>query len=988
MILNFTLNTQNIVQYRCGQLIKIIAIICLIQLEVRAQENDFVYDFNKNESLDWTADNTSFWAIEKDPTNTIDAMHLKVISNPKLKHIYSIETGKTILNVSTAVRDKTTYIVASDFDGLLMGIDYDGNILWQNELSGYTNHDIWCEDITKDGNDEILAANADGTLYCLDHNGQLLWSYKHTEAPLFSVTVAHHDGNAYVVTGGFEMSILYINKDGGLEKEIKNTSYSVDKAWGKDVIPTGKKHINNFLKKFYDEEGSERLLVQGTHNGNAGDGTLYFFEPFEDTPYEIVSADLGKPVGGLNVVKVDGKVKVLMGTSTAVTDSQFEVYDLKDKTREYIFFPDIQKEFDRFGYRIVEPEVIEFEGKTNYLTLFGSRIFLFSTTYSSDDERKIIPNNYAFNDLFKDTQNNRLLLASAQSGGSCIHVIDINNNDWVEEFPALEPPGNIAKILDNSASVREQVASFQRPNREREPLEVYFVSDEKDEYTGPIIEAMNSNSYGAQFYANKHMPKVENWDRSAMENETYKNKRDGRKKYTLTQDEVLSTLTPLYEEGIGLNTWGGHGNDPYFYSVDTKKKLIDAAKGKRINFIYPELESTSAEFEFVMNDLLYPLAEYGKGKNLTISIRTKHLFWSSVIYKPFWSRVLSGEFSDVFVPSMEETTDKTMEISIAARMGVWSSGALDNWGVRSARDNPSYIRLRQRSHQMLPNHFLRQMVYNISCGARYINNFAVDQQYTSVLWEMVEKGVIYVPKREEIVSISPVHLSIINPTERFIHDGNRVKWLTWFDEGRKDETNMLFDRLNGSWPASPTNEWDFSRITANVKDRRLNFLPTYPNGIVLITPPQNKHFVPEELPRGNLVDHLHPLYKDILSEFISDGDQFYSADGNSSFTAPSYSATFKEEIEEKAKLLPLNVTGDVAWVAAQSDAKHLRVTLIDGGYLNPSAKTAKLTFHTVNPVKITDILSGKTISVSSGEAEVEIPCGGFIFLDVELQTAL
>ena len=447
-------------------------------------------------------------------------------------------------------------------------------------------------------------------------------------------------------------------------------------------------------------------------------------------------------------------------------------------------------------------------------------------------------------------------------------------------------------------------------------------------------------------------------------------------------------MLPSYEEGIGLNSWGGHSNDPYYYSLETKKKLIDGGNDKRINFIYPELESTSDQFSFVINDLLYPLADYGKDKGLTICLRNKHLFWSGVVYKPIWERFLNGEYASVFIPSMEETTDKTMELSVASRMGLWASGVVDNWGARSARDNPSFLRLRQKSHQMLPNHFLRQMVYNISSGARYLNNFAVDQEYMSVLWEMVERGVIFVPKREEIVSFSPVHLSIVNPTDNYIKDGNKVKWLTWFDESYDENSDKLFDRLNGTWPASPTNEWDFSNFAAGVKDRRLHFLPNFQNGTVLITPPQNEHFVPNELPRGWLKDHLHPLYKDILSEYISNGEHFISKDGGSTYSAKNHSSAMLKDIEEKSKLIPLTVEGNVAWVAAQSAPKHIRVTLIDGGYINPSDKVALLKFGSVTPVKITDVLSGQTISISEEVTEVNIPCGAFRFLDVEIQNEL
>ncbi|ANQ51616.1 hypothetical protein MY04_4274 [Flammeovirga sp. MY04] len=950
-------------------------------------QSTFDYQFDRNTSQ-WTSDQENIWAIQSDPANTKDALKITAFSKPKYKYIYSIETASTILLVRTAKKGDQNIIIGSDYDGQLMGMDYNGNILWKNPLSGFMNNDIWCEDITGNGNDEILCANADGSLFCVDTDGKTLWTFKKTEVPLFSVSVVNYEGKKYAVTGGFELSLFYIDHEGNLIKEIKNSSYSIDKAWGSGDIPQGNKHVNNHIKKFYDQYNDEKLLVQSAFNGNAADGTIYLFEPFADQPYEIIDPEMRKPVGGLQVVNMDGKIQVMMGTSTSVTDSQLMVYDLSDKTYNQIYFPDYGKEFDRFGYRIVAPDVLDYKGEKKYMTLFGSRIFLFSKDFWENGEKEILANSYAFNDFYQDRTSNKLILASAQSGGSCIHVIDLSNDEWADEFEEFVPSGNIKKLINNTSKVREQVLAFQRPNYERVPLETFFMSDTKDDITAPYIDAMNSNSYGAQFYANIHMPKVENWDRSEMENETYKNKRDGRKNYSLTQQEVLDKLTPYYSEGVGINSWGGHGNDPYYYSVETKKKLLDASNGKRMNLIYPELESTTDEFSFVLTDLLLPMADYGRDKNLTIYLRNKHLFWSGIVHKPIWERVLNGEYAEVFVPSMEETTDKTMELSVASRMGLWASGVFDNWGARSARDNPSFLRLRQKSHQMLPNHFLRQMVYNISCGARYLNNFAVDQEYMSVLWEMVERGVIFVPKREEIVSFSPVHLSIVNPTDNYIKDGNKVKWLTWFDETYDENSDKLFDRLNGSWPASPTNPWDFSNFAAGVKDRRLHFLPNYQNGIVMITPPQNEHFVPNELPRGYLKNHLHPLYKDILTEYISDGEYFYSADGNNAYKASSYSELMKEELEEKAKLIPVTVEGEVAWVAAQSAPKHIRLTLIDGGYINPSDKVAVLRFGSVTPVKITDVLSGQSISISEEATEVDIPCGTFRFLDVELQNEL
>ena len=40
-----------------------------------------------------------------------------------------------------------------------------------------------------------------------------------------------------------------------------------------------------------------------------------------------------------------------------------------------------------------------------------------------------------------------------------------------------------------------------------------------------------------------------------------------------------------------------------------------------------------------------------------------------------------------------------------------------------------------------------------------------------------------------------------------------------------------------------------------------------------------------DAPRGKLTDHLHPLYKDITCEFITNGRHYLSADGNQTYTA-------------------------------------------------------------------------------------------------------
>jgi hypothetical protein len=222
-----------------------------------------------------------------------------------------------------------------------------------------------------------------------------------------------------------------------------------------------------------------------------------------------------------------------------------------------------------------------------------------------------------------------------------------------------------------------------------------------------------------------------------------------------------------------------------------------------------------------------------------------------------------------------------------------------------------------------------------------------------------------------------------------MEEGSNVKWTTFYDSEKEDNNPMVFSRMNGTWLGAPVTEWDFSRYAAGVKDRRLHFLPTYSNGMVLITPPQKGVLAVKDAPRGAMENHLHPLYKSILKEYITDGKNYISADGKETYKADEYYKTVEKEIKATSKLLPLTVEGDVAWVVAQTSPTHLRLTLIDNGYINPNNRKATVTFHTVTPVKMVDVLDKTDFNISNPSSiEIEVPCGTFRFIDIELKEKL
>ncbi|ANQ51610.1 hypothetical protein MY04_4268 [Flammeovirga sp. MY04] len=907
--------------------------------------------------------------------------------------ITSIDTDYTITHVRNANFKKKNYIVANSYEGRILIFDAKGKKLWDHPLSGYANHDLWCDDINNDGNDEILAANADGHLYVLNHKGDLLWKYKAEETPLLSVTAMNGAEGKYIVIGGMDRYLYYLSPKGKLIQTIFADDYSLEKPRTKmkdKRIPSSTSHVANFLRPAKYTNGEEILVVHGMHNQNNSTGSIYLFKADATTPFKKFSLGTKGTVGDLRVVDAnnDGVNELSLGSSGMLEKGQITEVNLESKeVISHSFRKNFRKELKNYGYRVAQTDLVLLGKESKFFTLVGNNIILQDAKYNTQTA-EVLQTKYAYNNMWKDTSTGNIILASAQSGGSCIHILHLDNPSWEKGYKNLEPKGKLSKLLKNTADFRSTIQSFEKPKWEGKGQDVFFMTEKITDGNEEIIGKLKKQNRSPYFLKSQHMPKVENWDRTDFGNKVYTEKRDRRKTYSLSQQDVLDILVPNYKNEYGISYWGGHGNDPMMISLETEKKILDAGGDKKTVMIFPELEHYDQNFAYVMDNFLYPLADYAKGKNANIYVRTKHAFWHSIIYLPMWNGLVSGEYSSIFVPSMEETTDKSMDLSYSGKMGIWASGATDSWGARAARDNTSYYRQRQFSSQTVPNHMLRMMVYNIASGAQYLNNFHVDQKYFSVLYEMVDKGVIYVPKKSEIVSFNPVHLSMTTPDKDFLDEGNNVKWTTFYDKEREDNRKMVFSRLNGSWPAAPVTAYDFSAYASGSKERRLDFLPKFENGMVLITPPQSGVYADKKASRGKLEDHLHPLYKNITKEFITNGKDYLSADGKQTFAADTYYKNVEKAIQEGSKQIPINVSGDVAWVAVQTAPNHIRLTLVDNGYINPDDRKAKITFNSIEVKGVKDVVSKEEIDYSDKNMEVEIPCGLFRFLDIELSVPL
>ncbi len=133
---------------------------------------------------------------------------------------------------------------------------------------------------------------------------------------------------------------------------------------------------------------------------------------------------------------------------------------------------------------------------------------------------------------------------------------------------------------------------------------------------------------------------------------------------------------------------------------------------------------------------------------------------------------------------------------------------------------------------------------------------------------------------------------------------------------------------------------------------------------------------------------VNPACRYILKEYITDGHNYYSADGKQTFKADEYYKVVEKSIKEGSTKLPITVSGDVAWVVAQTSPKHLRLTILDNGYINPEKSTAIVNFNNIKIKKITDILNNEEFKEQSSSVKINIPLGAFRFIDIELMEEL
>ncbi len=849
-------------------------------------------------------------------------------------------------------------LMAAALDGTTLCYTHDGKLLWKNDTNRSLPLDLAAADLNGDDRDETLVASADGSLYAFDHAGQLKWQFR-KEPPLIQVcAVTETSQGTIILTGGIEKKLYALSQNGEVlnhvefpypVRHIRSGNFLGD---GKNyaAVVTAKNDRSRFFLQLFDPLSLKPIWKKpvGLATTNPTEGTKYYvpWAGFRVTAMSALPIDINS----------DGSDEILL-TDSFSEKGRFYAYNGHGEKILTSSSKGIRGRAYRMNLlsRITMPDSDE----ERIIGLFGNQLVVYDL---DGNVEQILDASYSLACAEFDPDTCTLFLGSSISGGDGIYALHLGHPDWESAFQSLKPIGRLAQVEKNLATLTEQIERYQRPTYQRAPEPTTVI-------TGKSADEIRELYLDQHDYKNVDFVQfnllTEDYDRDILK-APWNTTRETRHKYDKTAKQIVAFAKEREELGEPFALWAGHGNDPFYMQLSTIEAILEAAPTTCQALVFPEMERTDDAMQYAVRTHIVPIAELcRKHGTAKIVLRNKNIFFNASCYLDLWREILlGGKYSDIFIPSMEETNGRTQAISLSGRMGLWLTGHFDRISGRAVTDNANFSRFWEWGAQQNLSHLMRSMVLRTSLGADtlLVNTYQGDPRTLAPLYRMLEKGVIAVPERDGLLSVADLCLGMKQPSEVFLKHGKNGHLISAY---QPRSTRMVFDRMDCYWGGAPTDPSDFSNYAMGSRSRMLNFLPTNPYGLIASVPATTDL-------------RTSPFFQSML---VTNGEVFYDDQGQP-VSAADFKPTALAALRESAARLPVRVQGDVAWTVVRLDPTHVRVTLIDPGYISPADRDAKIILQHLNAITCRDILSGETLPVEQNAISLTIPAGVLRVVDI------
>ncbi|MFR9595905.1 MAG: PQQ-binding-like beta-propeller repeat protein [Rikenellaceae bacterium] len=825
----------------------------------------------------------------------------------------------------------------------------DGSQAWRIECDDpAVMFELLAVDIDADGSDDVVAVSGNGSVYAINSTGKMMWKYSTPEISRLSEVAAIGKGESLrIFAGGNDFKLYELNANGELI-----------------AISPIEGCVRSLASGRFTSADREVLYLHTYAHDKFNSHFFGLIDP--DTKEVIVESDIKKLIGNSQMVNDmevsdvngDGLDDILIfasfnsGTTLALDGNLKTIF-------KYTGFKDLQRYAAAKGASLL-PE------RQEIAMQFGGMIYLISPTGELISRTGEPHKGIIYNDILWLPKSQQIVGAGRTGGDNTLYFYDATKNSWPTQSQKLD--GLALEVKENVETLYQQSLDFKMPKYQSKSEKPFVVIGLKKGALAKEVAALDGGEiimvYEVEGFG-ENTPRTEMVEAFGKSAE----KRDRRKTYDDSSDEIVAWAAEREKQGTPFQLWVGHGTDPFIIQIATLERIIAAAPTTCFGFIYAEMhDSTDPSIQHFITEYMPRLAAAIRNNkaNTKLYFRYKNMFWAADAHEPLWKTIfLSGDYHDVVVPSAEDTNNRLQDLNFAGRVGMFMSGAIDNFAMRLVDDNPTSWRPLSQGGQRSISQYLRNGVltaaYGSSHGVLFPSKYFEAPGYNA-LFALIASGVVpMIEDPRDILSVGSWHL-VKDVDQEYVAQTN--------DTGHNllthtiDDDKAVIGKAGVQWCGSTITPYDFSRVSLGLEYRWLNFMPPMPYGMVPIAASE---YAPQLDKEG--VDYVT---SDIKSGYIN---------GVKSDDYERFGEIMTSTVEAGAEKMLMRVDG-ASWALIRVGEKQARLIVIDNGYVSPSKKVATVSLQNMTPTSVTDILTGEKIKVSN-TIEIEVPAGSMRFIDFE-----
>lgn len=873
------------------------------------------------------------------------------------RNIYRLAVART------GVGPAPVQIVGSTYDNRIAAFATDGTLRWEMTMAGFV-FDLAAGDLDGDGGDELVAAGADGAVHVFSADGTLRWR-RNLGAPVYQVALARLDGRTTVVLAG------------GVTRQVV--------AFAADGTERHRVDLGEMV----------RVLRAGDFDGNGADKVAVL------SRREVVSFFQGPKLTLLKDVITPQKT-LLGGPGWTMRQANGTVADLDgDGAAEFLFIPGaftlkggLHKQFDlppRFresGYdvhysmRLLAAGNLTAHPGAETVVVEGAQIALVDRA-GKELGRAVAPVGFTDVVYLPGNPHGSALLGSSPNGDDNLYRLTFSPG-WEKAVEQIERRGVMAAIGASLADVAGAAARWTgepMPGADG-PFDVVLTHANmwrrwNPDAFAPWIESVREER--RKFPYSRLRFSVHFWpseDAPLRRPDGKPWSRDPRMGHLLTRAQIVEAARRFEAAACPFWVSVGHGCGPYM-ELATLEAMIAAAPTTLLGFTSAEDEQP-AEMAYYFEHYIRPLLELSLTHGRRVILKNKNIWWAYWPAEPkLRELIFNGRYRSVLVPCVEDSNSRSADVNLAARVGLWLDGQVDNWASRSIADQFSFNRAWEWEYVRTGHPALRYNLAQAMLGARVFMLLNGEREHGTGRWtrvgtegtatflHLLGRGVITPPRRDQVRAISPVALVMQQPGKRFVdHGANGHRDSGWARDD-SDGQPWAFDRLDCYWGMAPLPPTDVATYLWGRTRRDASQLPTTaPHGFVTL--------VPGDVATKNSRWQTH---------WVTDGDTLRKAGRTYSLTTAR--TALLADLAEAEQRLPLSVEGRVFHQVIELSPDRFIVALVDSGWLDPADRTVKLTMRLPGTWTFTDRLSGEATGPATAPLEVRVPAGSFVLLEAQ-----